>query len=187
MGYAIARKAALRGANVILVSGPVNLSPPCGVELVNVDSARQMQEAVMSRIGRCDVVIKAAAVADYRPQERKEGKIKKQADSLSIELTRNPDILKELGQLEKRPLLVGFAAETDHLESYAARKLTEKNLDMIVANDVSQTDAGFHSRNNRALMLFRDGRRVELDLMPKDEMASRILDSVQAELVCRNV
>jgi len=116
MGYAIARSAARRGARVILVSGPVNLCAPYGVELVAVDSARQMRDAVMAQVGCCNVVIKAAAVADYRPEERKEGKIKKQAGAISIDLVKNPDILLELGRMEKRPFLVGFAAETDNLE-----------------------------------------------------------------------
>lgn len=182
MGYAIARSAARRGARVILVSGPVNLVVPYGVEFVSVDSARQMHDAVMAQVGRCNAVVKAAAVADYRPSERKDGKIKKQAGAISIDLVKNPDILMELGRLEKRPLLVGFAAETDNLEAYASKKLSEKNLDMIVANDVSQTDAGFHSKNNRAVLLFRDGRRVDFHLMPKEEMAARLLDHVLLEL-----
>lgn len=178
MGYALARNAARRGARVILVSGPVNLPTPCGVELVAVESARQMHEAVMGNLESCDAIIKAAAVADYRPEERKTTKIKKQAGSMTIELVKNPDILLELGQLDKRPLLIGFAAETDHLETYASKKLMEKNLDMIVANDVSKSDAGFNSENNRALLIHRDGRIVEFDLMSKDELSVLILDQI---------
>lgn len=181
MGYAIARAAARRGARVILVSGPVSLAPPCGVELVAVGSAEEMRAAVTGRVDECSVVIKAAAVADYRPLERSGNKVKKQADELTIRLTRNTDILAELGSRERRPFLVGFAAETDNLESYATRKLREKNLDMIVANDVSQSDAGFNVETNRALLLFRDSRRLECPLMSKEELANVILDQVAAE------
>jgi phosphopantothenoylcysteine decarboxylase / phosphopantothenate---cysteine ligase len=181
MGYALARNAARRGARVILVSGPVNLAPPHGVELVGVTSAEEMRTAVMERAGECSVVIKAAAVADYRPVERAASKVKKQATELTLHLTRNSDILAELGMLKKRPFLVGFAAETDNLESYATKKLREKNLDMIVANDVSRSDAGFNVETNRALLLFRDSRIVECPLMSKDELAGVILDYIVAE------
>jgi len=181
MGYALARVAARRGARVILVSGPVRLDPPYGVEVVEVTSAEGMRQAVMNRVDDCSVVIKAAAVADYRPVERSGSKVKKQARDLTLQLTRNADILAELGALEKRPFLVGFAAETDNLESYAFKKLHEKNLDMIVANDVSQSDAGFNVETNRALLLFRDSRVVECPLMPKDELAHVILDHIIAE------
>jgi len=131
------------------------------------------------------VVIKAAAVADYRPVERKGTKIKKQADEVTLTLVKNPDILAELGRLKKRPFLVGFAAETSRLEEYAARKLAGKNLDMIVANDVSSGDAGFNVDTNRALLLFRDGARQECPLMSKDELANRILDQVVLRLPTR--
>ena len=181
MGYALARVAARRGARVILVSGPVNLAPPHGVELVGVKSAQEMRTAVMERAGECSVVIKAAAVADYRPVERVASKVKKRAAELTLHLTRNADILAELGTLEKRPFLVGFAAETDNLESYAAKKLREKNLDMIVANDVSRSDAGFNVETNRALLLFRDSRIVECPLMSKYELAGVIFDHIVAE------
>jgi phosphopantothenoylcysteine decarboxylase/phosphopantothenate--cysteine ligase len=181
MGYALARNAARRGARVILVSGPVNLPPPAGVEHVAVASASEMREAVMKHVGECSVVIKAAAVADYRPSMPARSKIKKQADQLTLHLTKNPDILAELGRQQIRPFLVGFAAETDDLESYASGKLAEKNLDMIVANDVSQSDAGFNVDTNRVLLLFRDGRHVECPLMAKDELAAVIIDQIMAE------
>ncbi len=185
MGYALARNAARRGARVILVSGPVNLSPPCGVGLVAVESARQMHDAVMANVGECDVIIKAAAVADYRPEERKATKIKKQAGSMAVDLVKNPDILLELGRMEQRPLLVGFAAETCNLELYASTKLVEKNLDLIVANDVSQADAGFNVENNRAMLIYRDGRTVDFELMSKDELSEQILDKIYDELQSR--
>ena len=182
MGYALARNASRRGARVILVSGPVCLDAPCGVEKVTVTSAEEMRIAVMLRADTCTAVIKAAAVADYRPVERAAGKVKKESRDLTLQLTRNPDILAELGAREQRPFLVGFAAETDNLVLYATRKLNEKNLDMIVANDVSQADAGFNVETNRARLLFRNGRDVECPLMSKDELAAVILDNVAAEL-----
>jgi phosphopantothenoylcysteine decarboxylase/phosphopantothenate--cysteine ligase len=182
MGYAVARNAVRRGARVILVSGPVNLPAPVGVGLIAVESARQMLDAVMANVGDCDAIIKAAAVADYRPEERKLTKIKKQAGTLTIDLVKNPDILLELGRMERRPLLVGFAAETCNLESYASTKLVEKNLDMIVANDVSQPDAGFNVENNRAMLIYRDGRSVDFELMSKDELSQQIFNNVLDEL-----
>ena len=178
MGYAIARNAVYRGARVILVSGPVNLEPPYGVELVRVASAEEMHQAVMGRVAECSAIIKAAAVADYRPAERVAGKLKKRAGDMTLRLTRNPDILAELGTLTNRPFLVGFAAETDQLETHARGKLNDKNLDMIVANDVSQSDAGFNVETNRALLIFRDGRSIECPLMAKEQLASVILNHV---------
>jgi phosphopantothenoylcysteine decarboxylase/phosphopantothenate--cysteine ligase len=187
MGYALALAAQRRGARVILVSGPVCLAAPGGIELISVDSAREMHDAVMGRVGECTIVIKAAAVADYRPVERKGVKIKKQSDELMLQLVKNPDILAELGRRKRRPFLVGFAAETGSLKAFAAKKLKEKNLDMIVANDVSQADAGFNVDTNRAWLLFRDGRQVECPLMPKDELAGIILEQISAELPFRKI
>ena len=182
MGYALAWAAQRRGARVILVSGPVALEPPAGVELVPVESACQMRQAVMERVGDCSVVIKAAAVADYRPVQRSPEKIKKQTDQLVIELERNPDILAELGRMARRPLLVGFAAETAALQAHAAAKLAAKNLDMIVANDVTQEGAGFNVATNVARLLFRDGRVEALPLMTKEALADLILDRVRGLL-----
>jgi len=182
MGYALAKAAQRRGARVILVSGPVSLPAPFGVELVYVDSARQMQSVVMDQVGECTAVIKAAAVADYCSRERSGEKIKKKDEELSLELVKTPDILAGLGRLDKRPFLVGFAAETGNLDEFAARKLKEKNADLIVANDVSQSDAGFNVDTNRARLLFRDGRVLEYPLMSKDALATVILDHMAAEL-----
>lgn len=182
MGYALARAAQHRGARVILVSGPVNLTPPFGVELVAVESAGEMHTAVMGRAGECTVIIKAAAVADYRPAERSAAKIKKKSAELSLQLVKTPDILAELGRLEKGPFLVGFAAETGNLTEFATKKLHEKNVDMIIANDVSQSDAGFNVDTNRVRLFFRDGRDVECALMSKDDLADVILDQIEAEL-----
>jgi phosphopantothenoylcysteine decarboxylase/phosphopantothenate--cysteine ligase len=179
MGYALARAAWRRGARVILVSGPTALDPPCGAEFIPVTSAAEMRDAVLSRADRCDVIVKAAAVADYRPRERAGDKLKKRGEEMVIELVKNPDILKELGG-SKRPgqLLVGFAAETSDLESHAAVKLAEKNLDMIVANDVSLPGAGFGVDTNIVRLLYRDGRREELPLLAKDEVADTIWDRI---------
>ncbi|MDD2581115.1 MAG: bifunctional phosphopantothenoylcysteine decarboxylase/phosphopantothenate--cysteine ligase CoaBC [Desulfuromonadaceae bacterium] len=187
MGYALARAARSRGAQVILVSGPTALSEPEGVTLIRVTSAIEMQSEVMAHVAACDVVIKAAAVADYRPLIRNSTKIKKNAHSVTIELVKNPDILAGLGamdyRLKPRPFLVGFAAETDALAENAAKKLNEKKLDMIVANDVTQSDAGFNVDTNRALLFFRDGSSSDCGLMSKDKLAGTILDHVVARLV----
>ncbi len=183
MGYALARAAYRRGANVFLISGPTTLAEPGGVQFVNVTSASDMHKEVMARVDECDVIIKAAAVADYRPLVRSATKIKKKADSATIVLVRNRDILAELGGIEHRQFLVGFAAETDALAENAEKKLREKNLDMIVANDVSQVDAGFNVDTNRALLLFRDGSSIDCGLMSKDQLAGAILDHVAARLM----
>jgi phosphopantothenoylcysteine decarboxylase/phosphopantothenate--cysteine ligase len=185
MGYALARSARRRGAQVVLISGPTALAKPVGVQFVSVTSAVEMQREVMVHVAECDVVIKAAAVADYRPLARNGTKIKKTADSVSIELVKNPDILAELGKMEQRPFLVGFAAETNELSENAMKKLHNKDLDMIVANDVSQPDAGFNVDTNRALLLFRDGSSCECGLMSKDQLAQTIIDKIVARLTSR--
>lgn len=182
MGYALARTAQRRGARVILVSGPVSLPAPNGVELKPVVSADEMLTAVMARAGECTVIIKAAAVADYRPLTRSGQKIKKKGDELSLRFVKTADILARLGSLADRPYLVGFAAETDNLKTFAGKKLHEKNADMIVANDVSRSDAGFHVDTNHAVLLFRDGRETECPLMSKDDLAAVILDHIVSEL-----
>jgi len=183
MGYAIARAACRRGANVLLISGPTAISKPDGVQFVCVNSADEMHREVMARVAECDVIIKAAAVADYRPLVRNETKIKKKADSATIELVKNRDILAELGEIQDRPFLVGFAAETDAVTNNAVKKMREKNLDMIVANDVSQVDAGFNVDTNRALLFFKDGSSCHCSLMSKDQLAEAILDHVASRLM----
>jgi phosphopantothenoylcysteine decarboxylase / phosphopantothenate---cysteine ligase len=189
MGYALARAARRRGAQVLLVSGPTALEKPDGVLVVNVTSAVEMQSEVMAHAAECDVVVKAAAVADYRPLVRSGTKIKKTDDSATIELVKNPDILAGLGGMgggvKPRPFLVGFAAETDALAENASKKLREKNLDMIVANDVSQSDAGFNVDTNRALLFFKDGSSCECGLMTKDQLAVAILDHIVEGLARR--
>jgi phosphopantothenoylcysteine decarboxylase/phosphopantothenate--cysteine ligase len=180
MGYAIARAAAQRGAKVMLVSGPTALDSPSGVETIHVVSAQQMNGAVLERASEATVVIKAAAVADYRPLVRSAGKVKKEEkESWSIELEKNPDILASLGQMGLNALLVGFAAETDDLVGNARKKLGKKNVDLIVANDVSRVDAGFEVDNNAVRLLFRNGSEEELPLMPKSELANTLLDRIK--------
>ncbi len=183
MGYAAAAEAALRGAEVLLVSGPTALPDPAGVRCVRVETAREMREAVMEEFPQSDAVIMAAAVADYHVKQVAEHKIKKSEDDWSIALERNPDILRELGGLKKPgQVLVGFAAETRNLREYAERKLEQKNLDFIVANDVTKAGAGFRTETNIAMIIPRTGEAEELPLMQKAELARRILDKVEEAL-----
>jgi phosphopantothenoylcysteine decarboxylase/phosphopantothenate--cysteine ligase len=180
MGFAIAAAACQRGAAVTLISGPTDQTVPVGVKCVPVFSAEQMHTAVLEHFQESDVVIKAAAVADYRPVQRGDHKIKKDAEELTLQLTKNPDILAELGVQKGDRVLVGFAAETERLLAHAAEKLQKKNLDMIVANDVSVDGAGFEVDTNIVRFLFRDGRVKELDLMSKEQVASHLLNQVIA-------
>ena len=184
MGYAIARAAKYRGASVTLVSGPTALTSPYGVTLCSVSTAEDMKQAVFENRQNCDIIIKAAAVSDYRPRETARQKIKKGSDSLSLELVKNPDILAQLGaSKEASPcILVGFAAETEALLSNAKEKLEAKNLDMIVANDVSRSDAGFEADTNIVKIIYRDGRLENSTLMPKDEVANFVLDRAKSLL-----
>ncbi len=178
MGYALARAAAARGAAVTLVSAPTALAPPGGVQVVFVETAQQMYEAVLEHFPQADIVVKAAAVADYRPAKTAEQKIKKEGETLVIELERNPDILFELGR-RKQPhqVLVGFAAETENLLANARRKLAEKNADLLVANDVTRPGAGFGADTNIVKLIYRSGETVDLPLMEKTALADRILDA----------
>lgn len=179
MGYAIARVAAARGAEVVLVSGPVSLAAPKGVRRVSVASAQQMYEAVMQEAADADIVIKAAAVADFRPVKRHQQKAKKgDTETVTIELQRNPDILAELGKAKDGKLLVGFAAETEELLKHAAEKLHKKNLDLVVANDVTQEGAGFDQDTNVVRLLTPDGAVEELPQMSKAAVAEKLLDKV---------
>lgn len=180
MGYAIARAALLRGARVILVSGPSAMQPPAGAEFIAVTSAAEMYEQVLERAAEATVVIKAAAVADYRPVKRADEKLKKQDDSLTLLLEKTPDILAELGGRKGRALLVGFAAETENLLQNAQAKLQAKQLDLIVANDVSQPGCGFDAETNAVRMLFADGHEVQVPKQAKAQVADRLLDEVVA-------
>ena len=181
MGYALAKAARRRGGSVTLVTGPSTLKPPYGVNLCRIKTAEEMKEAVFERRPECDVIIKAAAVSDYRPKGYTNQKIKKVKDSFSLELVQNPDILAELGSTRNAShcLLVGFAAETEGLLANAKKKLTSKNLDMIVANDVSRTDAGFEADTNLVKLIYGDGQVEDLPLMTKDDVAHLILDRLK--------
>lgn len=183
-GYAIAAEAVARGAQVVLVSGQAAVEPPAGLaKFVKIDTTHQMREAVLADFDDADIIIKAAAVADYRPKTVAENKIKKTDDDFIIELERNPDILKELGGLKKpNQVLVGFAAETQNLLQYAQSKLEKKNLDLIVANDVSKPGAGFQGDTNIIKILSRDGSIEELPLMTKRELSAIIMDRAETKL-----
>ena len=179
MGYALAYQAALMGAKVTLVTGPTNLEIPFGIsEVIKVKSAQQMYETVTSSFDEMDIVIKSAAVADYKPKNISDSKIKKSDSDLVLELDRNKDILFELGKLKTKQVLVGFAAETDDLIANAQKKLAKKNLDFIVANDLKQEGAGFAGDTNIAKLLFADGNIVELPIMTKNQLSKEIYDKI---------
>jgi len=188
MGLAVAAAARNRGAEVTLVAGPIALPAPSGVELVPVLTAEQMRRAVLSRAADADVIVMAAAVADYRPSEPRTEKIKKAGRGrLVVELEPTPDILAELGTRRGSQVLVGFAAETGDPAAAARRKLAEKNLDLVVANDVTSPGAGFDVDTNQVEMFTRDGRHIAVPLAPKTLVAERILDEVVAILGRRDV
>ena len=178
MGYALARAARARGARVLLVTGPTALVPPAGVETLKVVSAAEMHRAVMDRCGEATIIVKAAAVADYRPSRRAGAKVKKTGGGLTLELVPNPDILAELGKVKGERLLVGFAAETDELAANATKKLIAKNLDLIVANDVTQPGAGFDVDTNIVRLFYRDGREEALPQQDKEQLAHVILGRI---------
>jgi phosphopantothenoylcysteine decarboxylase/phosphopantothenate--cysteine ligase len=178
MGYAVAEAAAQRGAQVILVSGPTSLDVPTGVERINVQSAEDMHRAVLQKVFDCSVAIFAAAVADYRPLEASEQKIKRTKESMTIALEPTPDILASVARDKGERLIVGFAAETESVAANARQKLAAKNADLIVANDVTAEGAGFDHDTNIVTLIARDGRDLALPRMSKSEVAQRILDEV---------
>ena len=177
MGYALALAAVRRGARVALVSGPVALPLPLGLESCDtVTTAVQMRSAVLDRLAEADALI--MAVSDYAPAHSAPAKIKKKTDTLSLVLEKSPDILADVGKLRKRPLLIGFAAETENLEKNAREKFRRKKLDLIVANDVSKPGSGFDSDDNEALMISATGDTVHVPLMSKSRLADLILDQI---------
>lgn len=178
MGYAIARAAENRGADVVLVTGPSNLTDPIHVNTIKVRTAAEMADAVFERFDDADIIIKAAAVSDYRPREQATEKIKKDKSEMVLSLEQNPDILKTLGKIKTNQILVGFAAETHDLELHATTKLKEKNLDIIAGNLVGQPDSGFASDTNRVTLFFKDGTREPLETMEKDAVAHILLDRI---------
>lgn len=179
MGYAIARAAISRGALVTLITGPSTEIPPCGADVIHVESTKEMYDACMKVYPNMDIVIKAAAVADYHPHKVAKQKIKKEEDDkVSLSLDKNPDILYEMGQRKDKQILVGFAAETDKVEEYAKKKIVKKHLDLIVANDVTQAGAGFNVDTNIVKLIDAKGKVTEFDKMDKIEIAHKILDKV---------
>jgi phosphopantothenoylcysteine decarboxylase/phosphopantothenate--cysteine ligase len=178
MGYALAQAAADRGARVILVSGPVHLSPPRGVELVSVNTALEMRDAVMQHLPGAGIVIKAAAVADFHLSKIPAQKVKKTAARLSLEFDPTPDILAELGKKKGDYLLIGFAAETENVQQEARRKLESKNCDMVVGNYVGGSETGFESDLNEVVLALRTGENIVLPRASKRELADRIFDQI---------
>ncbi len=177
MGYALAERAAARGAEVVLVTGPVRLAPPDGVEIVGIRSARDLEAAVVPRMSTVDAIIMAAAVADYRPADKSDAKIKKTDGDLELKLVRNPDVLSALGERRdaSRPVLVGFAVESDDLVASAREKLAKKRCDLIVANLAS---VGFGGEDNEVVLVDADSE-TELPRATKRTIADRILDRVR--------
>lgn len=180
MGYAIAQAARERGAEVILVTGPTALERPHGVEVVPVLTAEDMGKALITRLAWSTVILMAAAVADFRPRRSSQQKIKKEARiGMTLELEPTPDILETLAKQRSSQVIVGFAAETEPPLRHAEQKLKRKGIDLVVGNDVTADQCGFGSDSNAAVLVDRDGRVVELELMPKRELADRILDAIQ--------
>lgn len=180
MGYSIARQALLRGADVTLITGPSALTPPPYAKVIPVETTKQMLDACLSEYPDTDIVIKAAAVADFKPRSVADQKIKKinPEEGMTIVMDQNPDILKTLGGMKKQQFLVGFAAETQNLLENAANKVKKKNLDMIVANDVSLKGAGFNTDTNIVKFLYPDGTVEALEILSKDTVAAILLDRV---------
>lgn len=183
MGYAVARAAEYRGADVVLVSGPSNLPDPLNVEAIRVTTAEEMAGAVFEHMKDAEIIVKSAAVSDYSPVAPEDHKIKKGAEELVLKLKKNRDILKELGGMKENRVLVGFAAETEDLDKNAGQKLERKNLDMIVGNIVGHPSSGFEADTNRVTLYFRDGTREPLEIMEKDEIANILLDRIVEKFI----
>ncbi len=183
MGFAIAREAARRGAEVVLVAGLTGLATPSGVRRIDVQSALEMRAAVLQEFEEATIVIKAAAVADFRPRFPNEGKIKKESlvpgQGLSLELVENPDILAEISARKGARTIIGFAAESDDVVGAARRKLARKGCDLIVANDISRTDSGFEVEQNAVVLVWPDGGLEELPLLPKPGVAAALFDRIE--------
>ncbi|MED3564305.1 bifunctional phosphopantothenoylcysteine decarboxylase/phosphopantothenate--cysteine ligase CoaBC [Bacillus xiapuensis] len=182
MGFALAEQARKNGANVILISGPVSLPNPAGINVIRVESAEEMYKAALKFFDDADVVIKTAAVADYRPKIVHDEKVKKQPGNAVIELERTKDILAELGKRKIKQVLIGFAAETNNVEEYARKKLHAKNADLIVANNVKAEGAGFGTETNIVTMFKRDGTVKELPMMTKHDVAEKIIEEISSLL-----
>ena len=187
MGFEIAKSAVKSGAEVILIAGNSTLEPPNGLKkFIKVESALEMRAAVLNHFETANCVIMSAAVADYRVKTPSEQKIKKSAENLTLELVKNPDILRELGALKKSQILIGFAAETENILEYAQKKLVEKNLNFIVANDVTLAGAGFGVPTNIASIIWRNGEVENFSKMSKTELAEKIIQRVSKVLISKN-
>ncbi|SER62676.1 bifunctional phosphopantothenoylcysteine decarboxylase/phosphopantothenate--cysteine ligase CoaBC [Salipaludibacillus aurantiacus] len=179
MGYAIAEAAAARGAEVTLISGPVSLDPPHGVRLLPVTSAEEMYNAADAHFGSADIVIKAAAVADYRPKDTHSQKMKKTPGDIQIEMERTKDILKSLGRKKTKQILVGFAAESENIEENARNKVESKRLDLIAANSIVKEGSGFQGDTNELMLYYADGRKIPVPLTTKHEAAGHLLNAIE--------
>ncbi|UZQ51053.1 bifunctional phosphopantothenoylcysteine decarboxylase/phosphopantothenate--cysteine ligase CoaBC [Clostridium kluyveri] len=180
MGYAVAEEARDRGAEVTLISGPTNIEVPFGVNFIGVSTNEEMLNAVLKDFDKQDIIVKAAAVCDYKPKIYSDKKIKKNENEFLLPLVKDIDILKRLGQLKDKQILVGFAAESNDLLENAEKKLKAKNLDYIVANDITGSDIGFSSDDNKVTILFNNGDKVSLDKMNKRQVARRIFDIIMS-------
>ncbi len=178
MGYAIAEEARDRGAEVTLVAGDTFIKAPVGVNIIHVKTNEEMLEKVLNNFDKQDIVIKAAAVSDYKPKNYSDIKIKKAEDEFNLTLVKDNDILKKLGTLKKKQILIGFAAESNDLMQNAQKKLQVKNLDYIVANDITDSDTGFASDSNKVTILCKDGTKIVLEKMPKRQVARKLFDLI---------
>jgi len=177
MGFALAQAAMDAGASVTLITGPVSLQTPERVTRIDINSAAEMHQAVIETLPVCDIFIGSAAVADYRPTSIADQKIKKSTETMTIELVRNPDIIADVSNHPQRPFTIGFAAETQDVESYARRKLEKKKLDLIIANDVSNTAIGFNSDNNAVSVIWNDGK-VSLPMTSKQQLGRHLIEEI---------
>ena len=178
MGYAIAKEAKLRGAQVTLISGPTNLKAFDGIRVIDVKTTEEMLNCSIEHFKNSDIVIKSAAVADYKPKSYSEKKIKKNEDEFNLSLVKDTDILKKLGSLKTKQILIGFAAESNDLIKNAKEKLLKKNLDYILANDITSLDTGFASDNNKVTIIYKDGSSNALEKMSKTEIARKLFDII---------
>ena len=178
MGYSIAKAAWMRGGDVTLITGYAEIPPPYGVNTIKVESAEEMYKTVMANMKGMDVIIKAAAVSDYKTSSKKTNKIKKTSKTITLELTKTKDILKDIGSSKNGTFLVGFAAESENISENSNKKLKNKNLDLIVANDIKQEGAGFGTDTNIVSIMSKDGKKYELPLMAKEELGHEILNFV---------
>ncbi|ODB93989.1 phosphopantothenoylcysteine decarboxylase [Candidatus Thiodiazotropha endoloripes] len=180
MGYALAEALSEQGAEVTLVSGPVTVSPPVGITRIDVEQAEEMRQEVINRVAQADIFIGVAAVADYRPRQVADEKIKKDRQLVTLELVKNPDILAEVASLDGAPFCVGFAAETENVEAYAEAKRQAKGLDLIAANQVAAKEGGFESDQNALLLLWQGGREV-LPMMSKYQLAKQLVERISEQ------